>query len=91
MLPDRKLNRLHDFDYSRNALYFATSCVKDRMHWFGEVIAGEMHLNEFGKIADKQLHWLAKQYPYIILHTHIVMPNHVHAILEISRDKLDKD
>lgn len=44
---------------------------------------GNMHLNEYGKIADKQFNWLQHQYPYIKIHAHIVMPNHMHAIIEI--------
>lgn len=42
-------------------------------------------LNESGKIADRQWHWLGEQYPYIILHEFIVMPNHMHGIIEIKR------
>lgn len=44
-----------------------------------------MVLNESGKIADRQWHWLGEQYPYIVLHEFIVMPNHVHGIIEIKR------
>lgn len=42
-------------------------------------------LNEYGKIAEKQWHWLGKQYPYIKLHEFVVMPNHIHGIIEINR------
>jgi len=42
-------------------------------------------LNEYGKIAEQQWYWLAKQYPYIILHSFVVMPNHIHGIIEINR------
>lgn len=45
-----------------------------------------MILNEYGKIADRQWYWLAEQYPYIVLHEFIVMPNHMHGIIEINRD-----
>jgi putative transposase len=41
-----------------------------------------MILNDYGKIADQQWYWLAEQYPYIILHEFIVMPNHIHGIVE---------
>jgi hypothetical protein len=53
---------------------------------FGEVITHQMILNECGIIADRQWHWLENQYPYVRVHNHIVMPNHVHAIIEINRD-----
>ena len=45
----------------------------------------KMELNEFGLIAEKQWHWLSEQYQYIVLHAFVVMPNHVHGIIEIKR------
>ncbi|RAU84009.1 transposase [Pontibacter arcticus] len=84
--PDRKLNRLGDFDYNRDALYFVTSCVKDKTCVFGGVVNEEMQLNAYGRIAARQWDWLAEQYPYVLLHAFVVMPNHVHGILEIDRD-----
>jgi REP element-mobilizing transposase RayT len=45
-----------------------------------------MILNEYGKIAEKQWYWLSEQYPYVILHAFVVMPNHIHGIIEINRN-----
>ncbi|WP_025608366.1 hypothetical protein [Pontibacter actiniarum] len=86
--PDRKLNRLSGFDYSRDSLYFVTSCVQNKACVFDEVIDEEMQLNECGLIAERQWHWLAEQYSYVILHAFEVMPNHVYGILEIDRDSI---
>lgn len=83
--PDRKQNRLGGFDYSRDALYFVTSCVQDKACVFGEVVNEEMQLNGYGRIAERQWHWLSEQYPYVILHAFVVIPNHIHGILEIDR------
>jgi REP element-mobilizing transposase RayT len=44
----------------------------------------QMKLNEFGIIAYNQWEWLGNQYPYVHLHSFIVMPNHVHGIIEIA-------
>jgi REP element-mobilizing transposase RayT len=84
MHPVRKLNRLQGYDYRRNALYFVTSCVQDRVKYFGKIEQGKMILNEFGKIAERQFNWLQGQYVYVILHSFVIMPNHVHAIIEID-------
>src|SRR5665213_3257870 len=46
----------------------------------------QMILNEYGKIAEQQWHWLAEQYPYVVLHEFTVMPNHIHGIIEIDRN-----
>ncbi len=53
---------------------------------FGNVVNDEMELNEYGQIAFDQFNWLAEQYPYIDIRIFRVMPNHVHAIIEINRD-----
>ena len=39
-----------------------------------------------GTIAEKQWYWLQEQYPYIVLHAFVVMPNHIHGIIEINRN-----
>ncbi len=48
----------------------------------------KMDLNEFGKIVMQQIEWLAEQYKYVEIHNYVVMPNHVHMIVEINRNKL---
>lgn len=83
MLKDRKKNRLIGFDYTSDRLYFVTSCTQDRKHFFGEIINKQMICNEMGKIAYEKWEWLEKQYPYIRSHIFVVMPNHIHTVLEI--------
>lgn len=84
-MKNRKRNRMLGFDYSNDAIYFLTICCKKRIHHFGEVIDGKMQHNVFGEIACQQIEWLEKQYPYTIVHNYVVMPNHVHILLEINR------
>jgi REP element-mobilizing transposase RayT len=43
-----------------------------------------MHLNKYGQIAHKQIIWLEMKYPYVNLHNFVVMPNHIHILLEIA-------
>lgn len=85
-MKQRKPNRLKGYDYSQDNLYFVTSCVHNMICCFGDVVESEMILDEYGKIADQQWYWLAEQYPYIVLHEFIVMPNHMHGIIEINRN-----
>jgi putative transposase len=80
----RLSNRLQGYDYSRNALYFVTSCVKDRICCFGVIKDDQMLANEYGQIAKQQWQWLEQQYLYIILHSFVVMPNHIHGVIEID-------
>jgi len=87
----RKRNRLKGFDYSQDGCYFTTSNCKHGIHYFGEVVRGEMVLNEFGEIVKQQILWLEKQYPYLKIHNWVVMPNHVHFLLEIDRGRISAD
>jgi len=48
----------------------------------------QMILNEYGKIAEKQWYWLGEQYPYVVLHEFRIMPNHMHAIIEIDHTRV---
>ncbi len=81
--------RLPGYDYSQDGYYFVTSCVQDKQCHFGHVIDDEMVLNSFGQIAQDQWDWLLNQYPYIASHAFVVMPNHIHAVLEINRGLLE--
>jgi putative transposase len=87
MIHERKPNRMKGYDYSKDNLYFVTICVHERVNCFGEIAPQkQMILNEYGKIAEKQWHWLAEQYSYVILYAFVVMPNHIHGIIEIKRN-----
>ena len=88
MFKNRKRNRIAGYNYSQNALYFITICVKDRICCFGKVVNSQMECNEYGKIAHLQWQWLFSQYPYIVSHAFIVMPNHVHGVIEIDDSRV---
>lgn len=38
--------RLKGYDYASNGAYFITICTADRYHFFGDVINGDMVLND---------------------------------------------
>ena len=68
----------HDYD---GGSYFITICTKDREHYFGEIVDGEMVLSDIGKYVTEQFGNVSMHYP-IPLWT--IMPNHLHAIVIIS-------
>ena len=53
---------------------------------FGEVINGEMCLNELGKIIHSAWMDLPNHYLFLELGTFSVMPNHVHAVVILTED-----
>ena len=81
----RKSIRLKGYDYSQAGLYFITICVKDRECLFGEIIHGKIILNDAGKIADECWLKISEHFLNVVLHEYIVMPNHVHGIIELKR------
>lgn len=79
----RKTNRLQNYDYSQNGMYFVTICTKDREELFGKVGNGEMILNDVGKIVNEIWTQIPMHCSGVHLDEFIVMPNHIHGILEI--------
>src|SRR5690606_4517250 len=87
----RKSIRLVGYDYSQAGLYFVTICCKDKICRFGQVKNGTMVLNEYGQIAHDEWVKTAQIRPNVQLHEFVVMPNHIHGIiqlLDIGRDEL---
>lgn len=80
----RKSIRLKGYDYSQAGLYFITICCANRECLFGEIKNNEMILNDAGKIANECWLEIPKHFPNAILHEHIVMPNHIHGIIELA-------
>ena len=85
----RRSIRLKGYDYSQAGLYFITICCQERECRFGKIEVRadnnlpEMVLNDAGKIADECWMEIPKHFPNVKLHEHIVMPNHVHGIIEL--------
>ena len=83
-IHNRKLTRLKGYDYSQAGLYFITICVKNREYLFGNIVDNKMILNDAGKMVENEWLKLKKRFKNIKLYECIVMPNHFHAILEIT-------
>lgn len=87
-IHNRKSIRLKGYDYSQAGLYFITICVDRRRnpYWwpFGNIVNGEMVLNDAGKMVENEWLKLSERFTNIKLHEFVVMPNHFHAIMEID-------
>ena len=75
--------RMKGYDYSSVGAYFVTVVTYQRLCVFGDVVDGEIILNQFGQIVTQTWEWLSAQYPYVELGSYVVMPNHFHGILLI--------
>lgn len=76
--------RLKGWDYSTHAAYFITICTKNREHFFGEIVGGELQETEQSKICQNVWDDLPNHYPHCILDAFVIMPNHVHGIIIIQ-------
>jgi REP element-mobilizing transposase RayT len=79
--------RLKNYDYRKNGSYFITICTKNREHFFGEIENDEMNLSKTGIIADVLWYEIANRLPNISLGEFVIMPNHIHGIIEIQGGK----
>jgi len=80
----RKPIRLEGYDYSQEGLYFITICIQGHKCLLGDISKGILTTNDAGRMIETEWLLLPIRFPNIQLHEFIVMPNHFHAILEIT-------
>ena len=80
----RRSIRLPGYDIAQAGAYFATIIARERVCLFGEVVDGNVHLNETGQLVSDAWKWLETQYPYVELDEFVIMPNHLHGIIVFS-------
>ncbi len=81
-IHNRKVLRLKGYDYSTVGYYFLTICCQNRECFFGNIEKGKMILNDAGKMVEKWYFELVNKYPDKRCHEMIIMPNHMHCIIE---------
>lgn len=78
--------RLKNWDYASDGAYFITICTKNRTHFFGEIMNGQMQFSEIGKIAHQNWEAIPQHFSFVRLDAFIIMPNHTHGILIIDKN-----
>ena len=79
----RRTIRLQGYDYTSPGAYFVTICVQDRLRLFGEVVDDTMCLSYAGRMVQAVWDELPSVYPRVAVDEFVVMPNHVHGIIEM--------
>lgn len=81
--------RLKGFDYSSNAAYFVTICTKNRINYFGNIVETDnypsLQATPIGQIAIDFWQQIPQHFPFVILDSFVVMPNHIHGIILINK------
>ena len=89
-LPKRKPNRLTEYDYGTPNAYFITICTDKRKNLFWENMGlpiaapKEVRLSAYGSIVDRAITNISTYYPAISVDNYVIMPNHIHLLLQIS-------
>jgi putative transposase len=83
----RRSIRLKGYDYSQSGFYFITICTKNMKCIFGEIKNGSMLANQYGKIAGDAWLQTMEIRTNVRLHAFVIMPNHIHGIIEINTSR----
>jgi putative transposase len=79
--------RLTDWDYSKEGFYFVTICTKDRKCNLGEIKNNNVYLSDIGRIIFNYWLEMPGHFNNVKLDDWIIMPNHLHGIIEILQAK----
>ena len=90
--PQRKPNRLAGFDYSNAGAYHIIICTSKRRSLFWENVGAtigrltDIRLSASGKIVDDVIREISEKYPAVTVDQYIIMPDHVHLLIQIHMD-----
>lgn len=83
-------NRLHNWDYSKDGIYFITIVIQNRDCILGKIENNKMILSEFGNIVNDEWIKSFKIRDELFLDEFVIMPNHLHALAVIkNHNKID--
>lgn len=88
-LPKRKPTRLKQYDYSQNGYYFITICTKNKENILSSIVGdgvtdAEIKLSALGEIVSRELKNISSYYGNIKIEKYVIMPNHIHLIIQIT-------
>ena len=84
-----KRNRLENYDYSANGVYYLTICTDKRKQLLSRIVARgildapETILSPIGRKIEESILFLHQKWDTISVHSYTIMPNHVHLLVEV--------
>ncbi|MBI5218613.1 MAG: hypothetical protein HY958_06765 [Bacteroidia bacterium] len=89
-MPDKFKNkyrsestRLKDRDYSAPGKYFVTINTFEKQAFLGQIKDHKMVLSDIGQIAQSCYLEIPNHFNNVILDEYVIMPDHIHGIIEI--------
>ena len=89
-LPNRRKNRLENYDYNADGCYSITICTKDRKAILSKIVGTgvldcpRIQLQYHGVIADRYIRQLNGFYNNISIPKYVIMPDHIHLIVTVN-------
>ncbi len=83
--PGHHSIRLSNRDYSAPDFYFVTICALQSRCIFGRILNAQMEPSRLGRIVKECWAAIPVHFAHTRLHAFVVMPNHMHGIVEIVR------
>ena len=84
-LPERKRNRLAEYDYSQSGAYFITICTQDRKPVLSDIVGDGVSVPKLpGRIAEEMICQIPIKYPGVYIDKYIIMPDHIHLLLRMT-------
>ena len=91
----RKPNRLQNYDYSENGVYFITVCTKDMKCLLSQIVRDksvgdgvldvpQIKLTDYGKIVNDRIIEMNSVYKNVNVEKYVIMPNHIHLLIIID-------
>ena len=78
---------MRGWDYASNGHYYITIVTADRKRLFGEIVNGEMVLNDWGQIVYDEFFKSFEMRAELFLGEFVLMPDHLHAIVIMDKSK----
>lgn len=85
-LSVRRHTRLPGWDYRSPGPYAITVCTQHREWFFGDVTGDRVIHNSAGAMVSAVWREMDTEFPRVSLDEFVVMPNHFHAIVHLSRE-----
>jgi REP element-mobilizing transposase RayT len=90
MEPDseRRSIRYDGYDSSMAGYYALTVCTQNKAHLFGTLVSGAaLQPSPLGEIVFAEISNIPNRFPTVRVDTSIIMPNHLHLILVLTRNR----
>lgn len=89
-LPERKQNRINNYDYATPGAYFITICTANREKLLWDCVGADIirpqnvTLSRMGKITEAAIQQIPTHYKGVSVDKYCIMPDHIHLILRIE-------